>query len=152
MYSVVKKKTKIKGKISDGKSIKSLTGFKMASKNKVFNILNCKIKNIKIMNKDMASILVSEKVKKIYNKLIIYLTNLFIEDDDTGDNYREALNQIEKFRLEIKNKYREYLKKNELSKMSKQLVILQKEATNRLLEIEYFYKTYETERNNNRRR
>ena len=58
-----------------------------------------------------------------------------MDDDDSGDSIREALNQIEKFKQEIKNKYRDYLKKKDLELMSKQLYLLQKEATERYMEI-----------------
>ena len=60
---------------------------------------------------------------------------------------REALNQIEKFKLIIKNKYREFLNKKELELMSKQLVKLQKAANQRLLEKHESY----MERLNNKR-
>ena len=76
---------------------------------------------------------------KKYNKLLEYLTELLVSDDDTGDAMREALNHIEKFRLEIKIKYRKYLMKKDLEMMSKQLVKLQKAANNRLLEIHNSY-------------
>ena len=35
-------------------------------------------------------------------------------DDESGDNYREALNQIERFRRMIKNKYRDFLIQEEI--------------------------------------
>ena len=60
---------------------------------------------------------------------------MLTDDDDSGDSIREALNQIEKFRLEVKNKYRDYLKKKEMELMSTQLMILQKEAMERYMEI-----------------
>ena len=40
----------------------------------------------------------------------------------------EVLNRIEKFRQEIKNRYRTYLKEEELKRMGNQLKKLQKEA------------------------
>ena len=44
--------------------------------------------------------------KCLYILHIKLLTDLLVEDDDSGDSYREALNQIERFRMMIKNKYR----------------------------------------------
>ena len=108
-------------------------------KNKVFNIGDYKVFNIVIYSKILWEKVVSSKVMKKYDILIKYLTELLVSDDDTGDAMREALNQIEKFRLEIKIKYRKILKKKELELMSKQLVKLQKVANERLIEIHNSY-------------
>ena len=96
------------------------------------------------MNKNLANGVVSKQVLKKYNKLIPLLTELLISDDDSGDSFREALNHIEKFRLEIKNKYRAFLKRKELEMMSKQLTLLKKEADRRMLEIHDAYLTMKT--------
>lgn len=135
MYSVDSKK-KNKNKLVDKTEIIELDGFMMGSKNKVFKIEGNGVKDIKVVDKNLASSLVNKQVFKKYEKLINYLTELLIDDDDSGDTYREALNQIEKFRQEIKNKYRKYLKQKELETMSKKLVVLQKEANKRLFEIQ----------------
>ncbi|MBR2246236.1 MAG: hypothetical protein IJ880_04290, partial [Bacilli bacterium] len=58
--------------------------------------------------------------------------------------YMEALNQIERFRRQIKNKYRAFLTRKELEKMSKQLKLLQMEAKNRMLEINMNYEIMNT--------
>lgn len=61
---------------------------------------------------------------------------LLTSDDDTGESLREALNRIEKFRQEIKNKYRHFLKKKELEEMGKQLKLFQQEAQIRFIELQ----------------
>lgn len=143
MYSVDSKK-KNKNKLIDKAEIIELDGFMMGSKNKTFKIEGNEVRDIKVVDTKLASALVTKQVSKKYEKLINYLTELLIDDDDSGETYREALNQIEKFRQEIKNKYRKFLKQKELEMMSKKLVILQKEANKRLLEIQNSYK-YENE-------
>lgn len=143
MYSVDSKK-KNKNKLIDKTEIIELDGFMMGSKNKTFKIDGNEVRDIKVVDTKLASSLVNKQVSKKYEKLINYLTELLIDDDDSGETYREALNQIEKFRQEIKNKYRKFLKQKELEMMSKKLVILQKEANKRLLEIQNSYK-YENE-------
>ena len=114
-------------------------GFVLGSRNKIFSIAGTAVKNIIIYTKHLASVLVTEKVMTKFQKLIVLLTELLVDDDDSGDTFREALNHIEKFRLEIKNKYRNYLKQKELEMMSKQLTQLQKVANERLLEIHNSY-------------
>ena len=113
-------------------------GFKMHS-HKGFHINDEVIKYITIMNKKLAHPFVEAKVMNKYAKLVPLLTELIVSDDDTGDSFREALNHIEKFRLEIKNKYRDFLKKKELEFMSKQLSTLKKEAESRLIELHEAY-------------
>ena len=124
-------------------------GFVLGSRNKIFKIAGMAVKNIIIYTKRLASVLVTEKVTTKFQKLVLLLTELLVDDDDSGDTFREALNHIEKFRLEIKNKYRNYLKQKELEMMSKQLTQLQKVANERLLEIHNSY--LESLDNENRR-
>ena len=136
MYSVSEKK--YKGKIDTI----SINGFPMGSKNKVFKINNNNIREIKISSRKLANPLASKKVMKQYNKLIEFLTDALLDEDDDGETCREALNQIEKFRLIIKNKYRDFLTKQEIEKMSKQLVLLKKELIRKELEIRDSYLQY----------
>ena len=130
MYTINNKEKKI---LTPKEELINIDGFLMASKRKVFKINGAEIREIKVVNKKLANPLVYKKVLQKYNILINLLTDLLVGDDDSGDSYREALNQIEKFRLEIKNKYRRYLKKNELEKMSKQLMTLKKEANKKII-------------------
>lgn len=134
MYSVCLKKISNK----DVK-IDQLNGFVMAARGRGFNINGDLIRNINVVNKKLAYGVVSKKVLSKYNKLINLLTELLISDDDSGDTFREALNHIEKFRLEVKIKYREYLKRREIEMMSKQLAMLKEEANRRFLEINDSY-------------
>ena len=64
------------------------------------------------------------------------LMELLTSDDETGETFREALNRIEKFRQEIKNKYRHFLKQKELEEMGKQLQLFQKEANLRFMQLQ----------------
>lgn len=133
MYSV-SKSNKL-NKIMDGFEFVSLEGFTMSSKSGI-KINNQIIRDIKVVDKDFAYIVVYEKVMTKYQKLIDKLTDLITSDDDSGSDLHEALNQIERFRLEIKNKYRSYLKKKDIMKMSRELSALKKEAEKNLIEIQ----------------
>ena len=139
-----------KRKLADKVELLDLDGFLMASRNKAFQIDGAKICKIRVMNKKLANPLVSKKVSQRYNQLIVLLTELLVDDDGSGDCCREALNQIEKFRLEIKNKYRDYLLKGELEKMASQLALLQKEANKKLFVIQHQYEQYMNENKRSR--
>ena len=132
MYQVTKEKKEIK-KIQFSEQF---NGFPMGSAKKVFVIKNTNIKNIIVMNNKLAHPLVEKKVSKEYQTLISILMELLTSDDDTGESLREALNRIEKFRQEIKNKYRHFLKKKELEEMGKQLKLFQQEAQIRFIELQ----------------
>ena len=143
MYTIVNdRKYKNKNKLVDKEQLENIEGFIMTSRRKGFKINNSEIADIEVVSKKLANPIVSKKVFKKYDKLILTLTDLLVDDDDTGDSLREALNRIEKFRLEIKIKYGKYLKKKELEKMYKQLVKLKKEAMIRLMEIQESYLDY----------
>ena len=150
MYFISNKAFINKGKIIDKTQIFDLDGFPMGSSKKIFKIQGFNIHKIHIMNKKLANPLASKIVFQKYEELVKILTELLVEDDDSGDTCREVLNQIEKFRLEIKNKYRDYLLKKELEKMSKQLTLLQKEAKQKLYELQYNYLEYQTENRRSR--
>ena len=137
MYSINSIKKKFKKNKIDGIELVNLDGFILS--NKGLKINNQVIRNIKVVDNDIAHSLVRDKVFYKYNKLIVKLTDLITSDDDSGDDIREALNQIERFRLEIKNKYRNYLKKAELEKMSKELSTLKKAAEKRYLEFNDYF-------------
>lgn len=143
MYSVVDGKYKNKNKMLDKTELMEIDGFLMGSRNRVFKINDCNIREIKVINKKLANPLVSRKVEKEYERLIAYITELLIADDDgSGETARETLNQIERFRIQIKNKYREYLTRKQLEKMSKQLKILQETAKDKFIQIQNSYYNY----------
>lgn len=132
MYQVTKKKMKM----NNVEFSEQFYGFPMGSAKKIFVIKNSNIKNIIVINSKLAHPLVEKKVSKEYQKLISILMELLTSDDDTGESLREALNRIEKFRQEIKNKYRYFLKKKELEEMGKQLKLFQREAQIRFIELQ----------------
>lgn len=126
-----------KGKYN-GKPLEEMTlqGILFGVKDKIYVINKEKIINILIYNKDLGHSIAIKQVEKKWNKLISILPDLLVSDDEDGAGLREALNQIEKFRQIIKNKYRKYLYKKDLEKMSKRLLLFQKEAQNRLIELQ----------------
>ncbi len=131
MYKIDNKKRKT-NKIINKIDFVNLDGFVMPSKNKYFIINSERIKDIKIVDDKLMQKMISKKVIRIYQRLIKELTNLLIEEnDDEGQAMRQILDKIEKFRQEIKFKYKSYLKKKDLELMGKQLKMFQNEAKKR---------------------
>ena len=132
MYKVIPQKKKLKKiEFSD-----KIYGYPMASPKKTFKIADDKVRNIIILSSKLAHPLATEEVGKKYQRLIMTLMELLTSDDETGETFREALNRIEKFRQEIKNKYRHFLKQKELEEMGKQLQLFQKEANLRFMQLQ----------------
>ncbi len=148
MYSIADKKYVNKGLLVDKTELIDIDGFFMASQNKVFQIQGSNIRKIRVVNKNLANPLVTKKVLGRYKQLVGLIMELLVEDDDSGETCREALNQIEKFRMELKNKYRDYLSQVEMEKILKHLALLEKESKQKLFEIEHQYQMYQ---NDNRR-
>ena len=114
-------------------------GYKLPSRNNSFNISGTSIKNIIIINKVLARPFVSKIVRKKYKKLIEKLTDLLVNDDDTGSGIVEILNMIEKFKQEIKIKYRKYLKKKELEEMANKLKFIRQKALEKQFVAQNYY-------------
>ena len=91
---------------------------------------------VSIYNLDIQKILISNKVYKKYLKLLKMVNFYLDSDDDTGTAYHEALNEIEKFRQLVKNKYRAYILEKELKEMSLELKKKIKELEKKLVFIE----------------
>ncbi|MBQ6538934.1 MAG: hypothetical protein IJL76_01500 [Bacilli bacterium] len=102
---------------------------------KGFKINNIDIKDITIYNKKMARPFILKIVNHKFDKLILKLTEDMSSDSDDDDVYKKVLEEIEIFRLLIKEKYRPFLRKGELEKMAKKLKFLKTEAMRRLLNL-----------------
>lgn len=142
MYSISSRKYINNGKLLDKTDVLDIGGFLVATKRKIFQIQGASVRKIRVVDKDLAHPLVHEVVMRKYQQLISVLAELLVEDDDDGETCREALNQIEKFRIQVKNKYRNYVKKQELERMSKKLSKIQKEMQMKLFMIQNSYLRY----------
>ena len=101
-----------------------------------------------IYNLDIQKVFISNKVYRKYLKLLKLVNFYLNSDDDTGTAYSEALNEMEKFRQLVKNKYRAYLLEETLKEMSIELTKKTKDAKKRLFYIEA--RTYDYTNENKR--
>lgn len=113
MYKIYKNKINIESKIN-------LTPIYTIKK---------KTYKINLQNEKLTKNYISKLVKHKFDKLILNLMELLLEDNDESD--RLILDEIEKFRLLIKNKYREFLTQKELELMSNKFKLIKKEIVNK---------------------
>ncbi|MDO4996065.1 MAG: hypothetical protein Q4E69_02690 [Bacilli bacterium] len=126
-----------------------IDGFLMKSK-KGYKVKGEVINNIKVVNTKLANFPIEYELMKKYDKLCEKLVDLLADDDDSGDSYREALNQIERFKLELKNRYLAYVDKKMAQNMNTILKEMKLKAEGKLLEMQINY--YKNEMENGKSR
>ncbi len=97
-----------------------------------------------LINPSLIEKMVDKKVKRKFDYLINLLSVVYENDDDTGEGLRLALNEAEKFRMELCNKYKQYIKEEKYDLLLKKIAILEDELylriqymINRSMELEY---------------
>ena len=91
---------------------------------------------VSIYSLDIQKVFISNKVYKKYLKLLKLVNFYLTSDDDTGTALEEALNEIERFRQLVKNKYKAYLLDKTLKEMSLELQKKVMDVKKRLIYIE----------------
>ena len=127
-------------KNKDSKTIKyfeydKLDGYNIHPKQNVKfqNAIN--VNKMIIINPTLIEKLVDKKIKHKFNNLINLLSFVYENDDATSDGLELALNETEKFRMELINKYKKYLSEEKQNLMEKKLEILEDEIK---LRMQYF--------------
>lgn len=125
-------------KNKDSKTIKyfeydKLNGYQVHPKSniKFSNAIN--VNKMIIINPSLIDKIIDRKIKHKFNSLINLLSFVYEnEEASTPDGLELALNEAEKFRMEIINKYKKYLSEEKLSLMEKKLDILEDEIKLRM--------------------
>lgn len=96
-----------------------------------------------LINPSLISKMAEKKIDKKFNTLLQLLRIIYESDDDTGSTYQEALNEIERLRVEANNKYRKYMEEEKYEVFLRKLSILELDVKTRL---EMIVKSLEEER------
>lgn len=80
-----------------------------------------------LINPSLIEKMVDKKVKRKFDYLINLLSVVYENDDDTGEGLRLALDEAEKFRMELINKYKQYIKEEKFELLLKKIAILEDE-------------------------
>ena len=125
-------------KNKDSKTIKyfeydKLNGYSIHPKPniKFSNAIN--VNKMIIINPSLIDKIIDRKIKHKFNSLINLLSFVYEnEEASTPDGLELALNEAEKFRMEIINKYKQYLSEEKLNLLEKKLDILEDEIKLRM--------------------
>ena len=90
-----------------------------------------------LINPTLIEKMIDKKVKRRFEYLINLISVVCESEDESGDGYYLALNEAEKFRREIINKYRNYLTEEKLQLLEKKIAILEDELHLRINYLSY---------------
>lgn len=112
-----------------------LTGFNMTSKNKNIKLKDAiNVNKMIIINPSFIEKLINKKINLKLKKLIDLLSNICENNDsdpDPAGTLMQALNEVEKFKREMINKYLDYMNKEQLKLLNQKIKILEQEVTMR---------------------
>lgn len=135
-------------KNKDEKEIKyfeydKVKGYNIAPKNKVKFEDAINVNRMILINPSLINKMVDKKVKRRFAYLVNMISFVCENDDESGDGLYLALDQAEKFRMELLNKYKKYIEEEKFALLLKKIAILEDELK---LRIKYNTKSYEDTR------
>ena len=86
-----------------------------------------RVKKITVLDKDMVSSILEDKIVKKYNLLIKIIYDLITSDDTTSGDVLAAYTELDRIRNILLYKYNEYLRKEVIDKYLKKLYVLELE-------------------------
>ena len=128
----------------------NLNGFNMTSKNKNIKLKDAiNVNKMIIINPSLIEKLIDKRINTKLRKLIEFILGIYDESTDPSGTLMLALNEVEKFKREIINKYIAYLNKEQLKNLDKKIKYLEQEVTMKsyyMNEQRIFESEYETTR------
>lgn len=117
-----------------------LNGYNLKAKKNVKFSDAINISRMIIINPSFTEKLADHKIKAKFEKFVNLIT-IVCENEDSdvsGEGYRLALNEAEKLRMEILNKYKKYINEEKLDLYMKKISILEDEIKLRQEEMIYY--------------
>ncbi|MBR3661386.1 MAG: hypothetical protein IKN63_05785 [Bacilli bacterium] len=128
-YLVVKEKNK---KTVSYFEYDKLDGYGMIPKNKNIKLRDAiNVNKMVIINPSFIEKLINKKINSKIKKLIDLISTIYEnDDDDPAGSLMQALNEVEKFKREMINKYLNYMSKEQVDLLEKKINILETEVMN----------------------
>ena len=142
-YLVVKEKDK---KTVTYFEYDKLDGYRMTPKNKNIKLRDAiNVNKMVIINPSFIEKLINKKINSKIKTLINMISSIYeSDDDDPAGSLMQALNEVEKFKREMINKYLNYMSKEQVDLLEKKINILETEVMNHAYRLnEQLFNQYE---------
>lgn len=120
-YTVIK--TNYQGEITL-ELLEKINGYKVKPKNS-FDYKNIKVNSMVIIKPSFIEKILKKKIKRKLEFYLNYIINLVDEEDD-GD-YRESLDELERFKETVEYKYRKFLDDKFINLLYKKIALIEHE-------------------------
>lgn len=117
---------------SSFKNLKIDNSYHMASKNKFNDGIS--VSKITIVDTELIQKIVDKKLRKRFKSLLELIAGIYEGDDDPSEGLNLALNETEKLKREMINKYNHLLEKKELELVNKKIELIEKDLKRRIYE------------------
>jgi len=123
-----------------------IDGYNLKAKKNTNFFDDINVSRVVIINPSFSEKIANKKMDAKFERLLTMM-NIVCEEDDSGEGLDIVLNEANKFRMELINKYRKYIEAEKLELMLKKIEIIEKELNLRRKAIEYTmgYGEYEDE-------
>lgn len=113
-----------------------MSGYDLSPKKgiKIEDAIN--VNKVVIINPSLANKVANKKLDLKFRKLVSVLNVIFETDDETGSAYHQGLDEVNRLRMELVNKYKKHLSDEEADTFEKKLGILEHELKVRLYYLE----------------
>ncbi len=109
-----------------------LSGFNMASKSKNIKLKDAiNVNKIIVINPSFIEKTINKKINNKIKNLIDLLANIYSDpdDEDPAGTLMHALNEVERFKRQMINKYEEYMTKEQIKLLERKIAILEQQVT-----------------------
>lgn len=135
----------IKNKDKKSATYFKVDGYSLNSKNKNIKLKDAiNVNKIVIINQSLIDKIINRNIDSKFKKLINLILGIYDTSDDPAGNMMLALNEVEKFKREVINKYVNYMNKKQLEKLERKIRLLEGEIAKksylmneRIDEVEY---------------
>lgn len=135
----------IKNKDKKSATYFKVDGYSLNSKNKNIKLKDAiNVNKMVIINQSLIDKIINRNIDSKFKKLINLILGIYDTSDDPAGNMMLALNEVEKFKREVINKYVNYMNKKQLEKLERKIRLLEEEIAKksylmneRIDEVEY---------------